>query len=539
MPPQPTSIWRRSPNKLRQDEIWLEWFCFIGLSLAALVLFLINLGDLPLLDLNEATLAQVAKEIALGTKWSDWIFPTLWGEPYLEQPPIAHGLVAIAYKIAGSSEFTTRLPGALLGAVSVLLLYKIGREIFVTRLPALFSALVYLTCLPVVRFSRLAMLDGPLLCFELLTIWAVLRSRRNLKWALVVGIGLGLMSLTKGLLCLQILVIVVLFLWWDTPRLIVSAYFWGGLALGTAPAIVWYAWGWFRYHQLKTNQDFLNLFLGSASETIAESGLPIEYYSLEILQYFLPWLMVMFAGTKLIGPNIHWSWGKLLATWLGGYFVLGFLLLHQDYWSVLPLYPVFALAAGRQLDSIRNLPSYVVYPRVWIYGFALMAAVAIMLGLYWSINYIDFYLPFICGSFGITFAATAVVIAQREKQFIPLLFWGLFVSIFLLVISPYWIWELKATEPIKPIASLIQQHTPANTIVYSSMSARPSLSFYSERRIVSRSIAKLQQLWQQNSSICLLIDSATQNELNLSKQAIIKNSESNSNWMLVIKNYEG
>ncbi|MBE9044477.1 glycosyltransferase family 39 protein [Pleurocapsales cyanobacterium LEGE 10410] len=538
MPSHPISIWRRSPNKLRQGEIWLEWFCFIGLLFAALVLFLINLGDLPLLDLNEATLAQVAKEISQGTSWSNWIFPTLWGEPYLEQPPIVPGLIAIAYKIAGSSEFTTRLPGALLGAASVLILYEIGREIFVTRLPALFSALVYLTCLPVVRFGRLATLDGPLLCFELLTIWAVLRSRRDLRWALVAGVSLGLMSLTKGLLSVQILVIIVLFLWWDTPRLITSAYFWGGLILGAAPGISWYVWEWFRYHELKTNQDFLHLFLGSASP-LAELGLPVEYYLIQTLQYFLPWLMVMFAGVKLIGQNIHWGWGRLLGTWLGGYFVLGFLLLPQDYWSVLPLYPALALAAGKQLDLIRNLPSAVAYPRVWVYGFAVMAIVAVGAGFYWGVaNYIDFYLPFICGSFAITFAATAVVIAQQEKQFIPLLFWGLFVSIFLLVISPHWIWELKTVEPIEPIANLVRQHTPANTIVYSSMSTRPSLSFYSDRQVVSLSTAELQQRWQHDSMVYLLIDSATQEKLNLSKQAIIKNSQSSSNWSLAIKNYQ-
>ena len=74
------------------------------------------------------------------------------------------------------------------------------------------------------RYSRLATLDGPLLCFELLTIWAVLRSRRDLKWTLVTGIGLSLMSLTKGLFGIQILAIILLFLFWDTPRLLSSIY---------------------------------------------------------------------------------------------------------------------------------------------------------------------------------------------------------------------------------------------------------------------------------------------------------------------------
>ncbi|WP_319421056.1 ArnT family glycosyltransferase [Pleurocapsa sp. FMAR1] len=540
MSSHPTSIWKRSPNKLRQGEIWLECFCFISLFLAALVLFLVNLGNLPLIDLKEGVVAQVAKEIYQGLWLGDnWLFPTLWGEPYLEQPTLVHDLIAIAYKVAGVSEFTTRLPGALLGAVSVLLLYNIGREIFVARLPALFSALVYLTCLPVLRLSRLAMLDGPLLCFELLTIWAILRSRRDFRWSLLAGIGLGLMALTKGILSLQILVIAIVFLLWDTPRLLASTYYWAGIILGTAPAIAWYVSQWFRYHEFKTTGDFFQLFLGDISASTIQVQLFPEYYLLSGLQYLLPWLVVMAMGLKLISLNLQWGWGKLLITWIGIYTLLSLLVFSQGYWSILPLYPALALAAGRQLDMVRNVPSYIAYPRIWIYSFMLMAAVAAFAGLYWGIrDYVDFYLPFICGSLAITFTVTAIAIAQREKQFVPLLFWGLFISMFLLIISPHWIWEINAKEPIEPIATLIRNHTPAETIIYTSMpQERPSLNFYSDRKIVTQSLTQLKQTWQQNYPVYLLIDPITLEKLDLSQQTVVKSSKFESlKWVLAIKN---
>jgi 4-amino-4-deoxy-L-arabinose transferase-like glycosyltransferase len=539
MPSNPTSIWRRSPNKLRQSEVWLECFYFISLFLAALVLFLLNLGNLDLLDLDEGIVAQVAKEIYQGTGESlSWIFPTLWGQPYLEQPPLVHNLIAIAYKIAGVNEFSTRLPGALLGSISVILVYNIGREIFVARLPALFSALVYLTCLPVLRFSRLAMLDGPLLCFQLLAIWAILRCRRDLRWAVAGGIALGLMGLTQGLLGIQILVILLVFLYWDTPRLISSAYFWGGLVLGVAPGVAWYIAQWFSYHEVKTTWDFLNLFLGHIATHTSKPKMAVEYYFLESLQYFLPWLMIMLAGLRLVFKNLHWGWGKLLAIWIGGYFVLSFLLLHQYYWSILPIYPALALAVGKQLDLIRNLPSYIDYPRIWIYGFIVMSVLAAIAGIYWGVrDYIDFYLPFICGSLTITFAATAIALAQHEKQFIPLLFWGLFVSIFLLIVSPHWVWELKTTEPVKPIAELIKQYTPSDAIIYTSMTQeRASLNFYSDRQIIPQSLTQLQKNWQQNSNIYLLLDPQTLKELNLPTKALIKPTKFKSlNWLLATK----
>ena len=536
MPSRPTFIWRRSPNKLRQSENWLEYLCYAGLFIVALILFLVNLGSLPLLDMYEGTLAQVAKEIYQSTPSSlNWVFPTLWGEAYLEQPPLVHDLVAIAYRIFGVNEFATRLPVALLGTISVILVYSIGREIFVARLPALLSALVYITCLPVVRYSRLASLGGALLCFGLLTIWAVLRSRRDLKWTLAIGIGLGLASLTKGLFSIQLGAIVILFLLWDTPRLITSAYFWGGLILGAAPGISWYIWSWFRYDEFVTAQEFLKLFLGQTTPSTLDLGFSAKYYLLQILQYILPWSIVMFTGLKSLERNLHWGWAKLLVVWIGGYCVLGFLTLHQDYWLILPLYPALALVAGRQLYSICNLPSYVAYPRTWVFGFALMSVIAAIAGFNWIRNYLDFYLPFICGSLCITFAATAVTIERQDRQFIPLLFWGLLVSIFLLVISPHWIWELKLAEPIKPIALLVRQHTPPNQIVYSSMSTvRPSLNFYSDRQVVPQSIEELKQHWQQNSQVYLLIDSMSQKQLDLPQQAIVPSS-SHLKWMLAIK----
>ncbi|MGB5710597.1 MAG: glycosyltransferase family 39 protein [Waterburya sp.] len=535
------SIWRRSSNKLRQSEVWLEWLYLFGLSMAALMLFLVNLANLPLLDPQEGTLAMVAKEIYQGTATSDWIFPTIWGEPYLQQPPLIHNLVAIAYSVAGASELTTRLPGALLGGISVLLLYYIGREIFVARLPALFSALVYLSCLPVVRYSRLATLNGPLLCFELLTIWAVLRSRRNLQWALVAGIGFSLMSLTKGLFGVQILLIVLLFLLWDTPRLLTSVYFWGGLGIGVTPSFVWYLAQWFRYQGLETSWNLLDLWAAQTDFTTVALESPGVAYSLQFLQYLLPWLFVMFVGAQSVKQNLHWGWGKLLAVWLGGYFILGLLILPQDDWLVLPLFPALALVAGKQLDQIRNLPSYVKYPRIWIYSFALMSVLAALAGLNWGIrDYIDFYLPFICGSLSITFGATAIALAQQDKQFVPLLFWGLFVSIFLLIISPHWIWELKATEPVKPIAELLKQYTEPEAVIYSSMpQERPSLDFYSDRQVVNQSIDELRQHWQQDSTVYLLVDSTTLQKLDLPQQAIVKDKRFKSlGWMLASKDHK-
>lgn len=539
MSPYHISIWRRSSNKLRQNEVWLECFCLIGLLVAASVLFLINLSSLPLLDAGEATLAQTAKEVYSSSNFTDWIFYNWGNGSNLAQPPIGQDLVAIAYRLGGIGELTTRFPGALLAAFSVLLVYQIGRELFVIRLPALFSALVYLTCLPVVRYGRLATLDGPLLCFELLTIWAVLRSRRDLKWTLGIGIGLSLIALTQGFTVLPALAIVLLFLFWDTPRLLNSTYFWSGLLIGALPGVLWHGAFLIYHHHLAMSANLLNLFwVRTEPYSLPQIASP-GYYLLRAGQYIIPWPIVGFAGLKSLKHNLHWGWGKLLTVWVSGYFIFACLVFEQNSGVILPLYPALALAAGKQLDRIRTLPSFIIYPRSWIYSFAAMAVVAALAGLNWGIrNYVDFYLPFICGSLCITFSATAIAISQQDKQFIPLLFWGLLVSIFLLVVSPHWIWELQSLEPVKPIAERVKQHTPPQAVIYgSTTTARPSLNFYSDRQIIPQSLSELEQHWQKESLVYLLLDIKIFQQLGLPPTATIEDERLKSlGWILVVKN---
>ncbi len=58
-----TFTWGDSKNWTRRTQRWVEWLWIIGLLLAAVLLFGINLGGLPLRDWDEGTVAQVARDI--------------------------------------------------------------------------------------------------------------------------------------------------------------------------------------------------------------------------------------------------------------------------------------------------------------------------------------------------------------------------------------------------------------------------------------------------------------------------------------------
>lgn len=497
--------WGRSENQLRQEQQWTDLLYLIGLFVAAVVLFSFNLGSLPLRDWDEGTVAQVAKEIwQAPTQSGRWLFPTLWGEPYLNKPPLVHNLIALCFALGGVNEWTARLPGSFLTACSVPLLYLLGREIFPSRLPALFSALSYLTLLPVVRHGRLAMLDGAVLCFEILMIGCVLRSRRDLRYALGAGVGFSLICLTKGIMGLLLSGIILTFLAWDTPRLLTSGYFWLGGLLGSLPGLAWYGAQWLHYGEIFT-QSLMAQQFNRINSTLDQPQHSPWYYLLEILKYSWPWLLFIIYGLRLAWQERIYSWAKLVLVWSGIYLVIVSLMATKLPWYIIPIYPALALAGGASLAEVRNFPSKRPYPRYWSIGLGLLAIIVTVafFSLYYDLigwshrPHPSLWLILI--SLSLTLSVTAILMARRSEEFMSILFWGMYVSLFLFCSSPYWIWELNEAYPVKPVAQMIQQQNLSpEQLVYTSFDyERPSLNFYSQHRIIPASFNELIEYWKQ------------------------------------------
>lgn len=518
--------WGRSRFKVRGRDPLTEWLGILGLLLAALMLFLVNLGELPLRDWDEGLVARIAWEIesAPSGSWR-WLFPTLWGEPYLNKPPLVHDCVALAFRWAGVSEWTARLPGALLSAISVPLLYGVGREVFASRKIAFYSALTYLTLLPVVRHGRLAMLDGALLCFAVLTLWCALRSRRDLRWCLGLGLGISLMCLTKGVAGVLIGGMILLFLAWDTPRLLGSVYLWSGLFLGALPALTWYGMQWERYPNDFARVGLLEQSLERLWSPVDGQGGPPWYYG-EQLVHALPWLLFAGSGWRLAWQQRNWSWAKLVLVWSGVYFAIVSLMATKHPWYILPLYPALALAAAAAIAHAENSSQQQPYPRWWSVGLGAIALAALGASLYTSlgIEEPDYSLTLVAVSVTLSTGIAAVGIVRRDVQFIPMLFWGLFVSLLLLVSSNAWLWELNEAYPVKPVAEIIRSRdiAPERTIYTSFPYERPSLNFYAGRRIVPATDEQLRDYWQREKMVYLLLDREALARLDLPQERLVK-----------------
>jgi 4-amino-4-deoxy-L-arabinose transferase-like glycosyltransferase len=432
--------WNRSSSQLRREERWLDFLCLGGLFLAALILFTINLGSLPLLDGHETTIAQVAQEIWQAPVASQrWLFPTLSGKPYFEQSSLIPGLIALSYSLGGLHEWTTRLPVALLCAGSVPIFYSLTREIFPNRLAALFSALIYLTLFPVARQGRFALSDGALLSFSILLVWCVLRSRRDLRWSVGVGWSFSLLGLTQGTIGLVLLGIVLTFIAWDTPRLFTSIYFWFGLLLGCFPLAAWLSFQLFHYHQL-----YVAAIFGELRQHIPNWRQLPWYYFLDILKYSWPWLLFSLYGFDLAQKELNYSWAKLVLVWVLIYLIVVPLLPTQHPGWILPFYPSLAIAGGAALADVWNYPSNRPYPHSWVTVLGILALVMQIASLYYYFEMTfagnhnitrSLLIAIISAAF--TLEVSAILLARRSRQFINVLFWGMYISLLLFLSSPH------------------------------------------------------------------------------------------------------
>lgn len=530
-------------NQSTTPTAWVDQFWVTGLLLAALLMVLINLGMLPLRDWDEGIVAQVAQEIWQSPLSSlTWLHPTLNGQPYLSKPPLMHWLIALTYSMGGVNEWTARLPSAILTALSVPVMYGIGREVFLRRTPAIFAAAVYLTFLPIARHARLAMLDGAILCFFLLLLFCLLRARRDLRWGLGVGLALGALGLTKGMIAVLLGAIAFTFIWLDTPRLLSSGYLWSGLLVGSLPAVGWYGAQWWHYRQ-----DFLaiNLLQQSLSRVVT----PVEgnqgppwYYLLDVLKFGLPWILFLPQGMRSTWENRNLSWAKLVSVWLIVYLVAISLMRTKLPWYGLPLYPALALIVGKQFDAVWDFDDVLGtavrpdrFPRLWLFGVNLLAIAGwIGCGYFSEIGpHPAVELQILSLSIALTMSVAALLIIRRDSQFIAVLLWGMYVSLVLLMISHQWNWELNEAYAVKPVAELLQTHTPTGrTVLTSYPNYRPSLNFYSHRTVVPAALNQLRVEWQRNPRPFLLVDRPTLDLLQLHNTQQLGQAEG---WILLTR----
>jgi 4-amino-4-deoxy-L-arabinose transferase-like glycosyltransferase len=523
-------------NTLNFQKYPLDIVFLIPLTLAALLLYTHNVGNLPLRDWDEGTIAQVAREISTPTNSWSWLFPTLLHEPYFNKPPFLHGLIALAYGVFGVNEFSARLPGALLSAAAIPLIYWLGVELFANRLGALFSALVYLTLFPLVRHGRLAMLDGAAISFFLGMLICLLRSRRDSRWGLGVGLGFSLICLTKATLGLLLGGIAFLFLAWDTPRLLRSGRFWLGCALGAVPCFTWFALQVWHYRQ-----DYITTiqreYLTRVVESIHKDKYSFIIYFRSLLQNAFPWLIFWLSGLFLAFKQIQSSWAKLVLVWVSFYLLAICLMQTKLNWYILPIYPALALSAGMYLATAwQRGRFYLGNGRLWLTVVSvILLGVILYIWIDKPVTLVPSWLPWDRVKLVLVLSAGLCGLAWYSRECIILLILGMYGCLLLLFHTSFWVWELDEAFLVKPVAEMVQRTNidPKAPIFMTFDFERPSLNFYSDRRIQPRKPEDIQKYWQSGSGFYVLTDPATLKSMNLTGVEIL--GKAAPDWILLTK----
>ncbi len=141
-------------------------------------------------------------------KSGDWVNPDYCGTPYYRKPPMINWMIASSFTLFGNfSEFTARLPIALLILFTALMSYSFNQSWF-NRPGAFILSAMILMGFGMIERGRTATIESVYTCWSLLAVfsWLSFQLKNNNKFIawIVPMIFLGLGMLTKGPLILLV-----------------------------------------------------------------------------------------------------------------------------------------------------------------------------------------------------------------------------------------------------------------------------------------------------------------------------------------------
>ncbi|MGB1039907.1 MAG: ArnT family glycosyltransferase [Flavobacteriales bacterium] len=177
---------------------------------AGILFFFPFLGHVHLFDWDEINFAESAREMI---ETGNYIQVQINYEPFWEKPPLFFWLQVLSMKIFGINEFAARLPNAVLGIISLITLYQIGKKLVSENFGLVWSLVYLASFLPHLYFKS-GIIDPYFNFFIFLSIYFLIlvlqkptAKKRN---SLAAGLFIGLSIITKGPVGLLILILTFL-----------------------------------------------------------------------------------------------------------------------------------------------------------------------------------------------------------------------------------------------------------------------------------------------------------------------------------------
>jgi 4-amino-4-deoxy-L-arabinose transferase-like glycosyltransferase len=377
----------------------VSWYSdLILLTVSIALTFGLFLGTRPLSVPDEGRYAEIPREMLV---LHDFVTPHLNGVKYFEKPPLFYWLQTgsikalnplIIHKQAFNkfkktdyfspiSEWTVRLPNAIVALLNCLLVYVSGRILFERR-TGLLSAIILASSLLYFALARMVTLDmtlsiclsGSLLAFLVAANQSPSLKRRWLFYSAYILAGLAV--LTKGLIGIlfPIMIIGVWILLSAQWRLLKECYLFSGVLLFLLIVLPWHILVQMRNPEFFQFYFFDQQFL-RYSTLIAQRYQPDWFFIPILVAGFLPWVCFL---PQAIMEHLPKNWQQFkeknnsifLLLWIGIIFLF-FSFSHSKLIPyILPIFPALALLTGHYLSSHWQhwaiTWGYVAVPLLWL-----------------------------------------------------------------------------------------------------------------------------------------------------------------------------
>ncbi len=237
---------------------------YLVILAAASILFFHSLGNVHLFDWDEINFAESAREM-IAT--DNYMQVQINYEPFWEKPPLFFWMQAASMKMFGINEFAARLPNAVCGILTLLILFALGRRLHNEQF-AFWWVLIYAgTFLPHLYFKS-GIIDPWFNLFIFLGIYflgsflAAKEERKKLMRPLLLSaLFTGLGILTKGPVAMMVVLLTyALFLFFNRGKGLAALKHYLYWALGViAVTLLWFGLeiaqhGWWFVNEFVTYQ---------------------------------------------------------------------------------------------------------------------------------------------------------------------------------------------------------------------------------------------------------------------------------------------
>lgn len=269
---------------LRTIKKFDTWFVLLW----GAILFIPFLNAVHLFDWDEINFAESAREMLVTGNYQT---VQINYQPFMEKPPLFFWCQVLSMKLFGINEFAARFPNAIVGIITLILVFTIGKKLHGRAFGFLWVLFVTGSFTPHLYFKS-GIIDPLYNLFVFVTLYLFylyITNNKQLKYAISIGVFIGLAIITKGPVALIVIGLTILVYWalkkFQSVLSLQHFFIAAGFALLVSAS-------WFGVETIQNGPTFLLEFVKYQADLflnpVAGHGQPFYYHALVLLAGAFP-----------------------------------------------------------------------------------------------------------------------------------------------------------------------------------------------------------------------------------------------------------